>query len=57
MSNKNELNEEENCEYFYYRVIGTIAFAVGVTYILSREDPFPRGVLGRSPAEDLDYSE
>lgn len=58
MSNKNETNNEaENCKYFYYRVIGTIAFAVGVTYLFCFESSFPQGVLGKTPQQYLDYTE
>jgi hypothetical protein len=57
MSYKNNQTEEDNCQGYYYRILGTMAFAVGVTYLLNIDAPFPKGALGKSSTEYLDYTE
>ncbi len=58
MSNKNETNkDEENNQNYYCRILGALAFSVGVTYLLSFETPFPQGVLGKSSNQYLEYTE
>lgn len=50
--------QEDNHQDYYYRILGTIAVAIGATYLLNLDAPLPKGVpLGESPLTYLEYTE